>query len=535
MLDMYVFSHGIVIVSRRSNSITTRHTKQTRSTKLPVLKVHAHVLTILLPAVLSRHRHPTHTDTIVWIIASPYDMFSLHISSGFRNSVVRGLHPKSTFQLMFYTDEELIMAFHVLLEEIERRKRFGGVLLTAAMTMTAENIVELVFRDHGGWAFLQLGQQQQSFLQQMQQQHSFNLPQLDFFANQQVAAPPMLGQAPSQNIVVHEQAAPIVAQQQGSSHPDKNNFFLDKFNKENERNEKMKNRYEDELALKARAELEAEEKKAIETEKENARKLKEAEERLKRTRHENDRKEDTVLRTDEAVSRADELKRQVREMTERAEQERLDSERRIAERRQEAAAKRKQDRQRQLDASRNREDERNRTRSEHEASRMQRSFSDRTTESGYGERELRDSRDGNLRYNVEDKQAHDYRQRMLLGDERSQQFSPTPSKYGAPDSDNDGSDSEEEKRKDPYELIGLPDRGRTPVKDIEITQRVLNKIHQQAIDTAVLEAKKNHAEKRMVEIKWAADILMNETNRRAFDEAGAIHPHEQQAWRRKSK
>jgi hypothetical protein len=72
---------------------------------------------------------------------------------------VLGWHPKTTFELMVYTDEELIMAFHVLLEEIERRTRLYGVLSAAAMAMTAENIVELVFRDHGGWAFLQLGQQ----------------------------------------------------------------------------------------------------------------------------------------------------------------------------------------------------------------------------------------------------------------------------------------------------------------------------------------------------------------------------------------
>jgi preprotein translocase subunit Sec63 len=104
-----------------------------------------------------------------------------------------------------------------------------------------------------------------------------------------------------------------------------------------------------------------------------------------------------------------------------------------------------------------------------------------------------------------------------------------------PDSDDDDSDSDEEKRQNPYELIGLPDKERTPVKDIATTQRVLNRIHQKTMDTAVSEAERSRAEKRLIEIKWAADILLDEMNRRAFDEAGAIYPHEQQAWGMKSK
>ncbi|KAI4916976.1 hypothetical protein J4E90_003481 [Alternaria incomplexa] len=358
------------------------------------------------------------------------------------------------------SDEELVMAFHILLEEIEVLRLEGFSLVADDMMITAQNIVDLVFSSHGGWAFLQLGQHQQSFLQQMQQNYSFNLPQPNFFINQQMPPPAMIGQAPTQNVVVHSHVAPAPAQIQGPSEQDKNELHLDRLNKENDRNEKMKNRYEDELAVKERARLEAQAKKTIEAAEEKARKLKEAEERFERTKIENNLKEDTILRIDEAKSRQDELDCKTREMTERTEQAKIDAARRF-------------------DQS----------------------------------------------YN---------QQRMLPERERPRRSSPIPQNQLVSDDDDDDSDSDEEKRKDPYELIGLPDRGHTPVKDIETTQRVLNKIHQKTLDSAMSESKRQHAEKRMVEIKWAAAILLDEMNKRAYDEAGAIFPHEQQAWRRKN-
>ncbi|KAI4671928.1 uncharacterized protein J4E78_000426 [Alternaria triticimaculans] len=424
----------------------------------------------------------------------------------------------SIFRLATYPDDELIMAFHIILEEIETLRSnsiLGFSFFADDLVETAQNIVDLVFRSHGGWAFLQLGQHQQSFLQQLQQNHSFNLPQPNFFINQQIPAPAMIGQAPTQNVVVHSHVAsaptqnvvvhshvaPAPAQIQGPSEQDKNELHLDRLNKENDRNEKLKNRYEDELAVKERARLEAEAKKTIEAAEEKARKLKEAEERFERTKIENNLKEDTILRIDEAKSRQDELDRKTREITERTEQEKIDAARRFEKTRQEIAAKRDrerqeeerrdQERQRQLDASRNRTQELN-----------------------------------GQSYN---------QQRMLPERERPRRSSPIPQNQLVSDDDDDDDDSDEEKRKDPYELIGLPDRGRTPVKDIETTQTVLNKIHQKTLETAMSESKRKHAEKRMVEIKWAAAILLDEMNKRAYDEAGAIFPHEQQAWRRKSK
>jgi hypothetical protein len=470
------------------------------------------------------------------------------LSNWERRSIVDHAHPLSIFKLLKYDDDYLINMFHVLLEEIQNRLLIPD-MSTHEMIETAQNIIvsldvriacetnadlffsylqQVIYSYHGGWASLDLGQDQLFFPQQLQQQHLVNLPEQNFFINQQ----------PQQVIEYRQQGGLMPAEQQGSSNEDKHESFLDRFNKENERNEKMKNRYEDELVLKARAELEAEEKKAIEIEQENARKLKDAEERLKRTRIENGRKEDTVLRTDEAISRANELKRQVREMAEKAEQEKRDSERRIEERRREAAVRRDQDRQRPLIDTRSRLDEFNMTRFSHEDNATQRDSNERTSRRGYGERDLRNRQNpsmDNWRFDEHEKQKLEYRQQLLLENKGTQSPPPAPPKYMMLDSDDSDSDSDEEKRQNPYELIGLPNKEGTPVEEIATTQRVLNRIHQKTMDTAISEAERSRAEKRLTEIKWAADILLDEMNRRAFDEAGAMHPHEQQAWKKKSK
>ena len=460
-------------------------------------------------------------------------MITFHITGRFRRKVLDRPHPMSIFRLATYPDDELIMAFHIILEEIETLRSnsiLGFSFFADDLVETAQNIVDLVFRSHGGWAFLQLGQHQQSFLQQLQQNHSFNLPQPNFFINQQIPAPAMIGQAPTQNVVVHSHVAsaptqnvvvhshgaPAPAQIQGPSEQDKNELHLDRLNKENNHNEKMKNRYEDELAVKDRARLEAQEKKTIETANEKARKLKELEERFERNKIENNLKEDTILRIDEAKSRQDELDRKTREMTERTEQEKIDAARRFEQTRQEVAAKREQQRREEERRDQERRDQERRDQERRDQERQ---------------RQLDASRS---RTNDLNSQSYN-QQRMLPERERPRRSSPIPQNQLVSDDDDDDSDSDEEKRKDPYELIGLPDRGRTPVKDIETTQRVLNKIHQNTLDTAMSDSKRQHAEKRMVEIKWAAAILLDDMNRRAYDEAGAIFPHEQQAWRRKSK
>ncbi|KAL1799212.1 hypothetical protein ACET3X_003249 [Alternaria dauci] len=346
-----------------------------------------------------------------------------------------------------------------------------------------------------------------------------------------------MGQARSQDIIERQQGATSANQQQAGSNLGKHEKFLERLDTENEHNEKMKNRYADELTLKARAELEVEKEKAIEMEKKTARKLEEARQRLEKTKIENERKEDTMMRTEDAVSRAEELQRQVQEMTEKAEQEKRDSERRIEERRREAAAKRAQGRQPSFNDSKKWTGEWETERSSYENSQMHHDFTRRTSERGYGERRLleeKDTKEDNRRIDGDNSRDGIYGQQRLLEDTRAMGSVATLPKHIAPDSDDDDSDSDEEKRQDPYKLIGLPDRERTPMKDIETTQRVLNRIHQAAIDDATDEATRRHSEKRLIEIKWAANILLDEMNKRAYDEDGSIYPHEQQSWKKKN-
>jgi hypothetical protein len=156
-------------------------------------------------------------------------------------------------------------------------------------------------------------------------------------------------------------------------------------------------------------------------------------------------------------------------------------------------------------------------------------------ERGHGERVGRDTRGNNCYVDGDKKREDNYRQRMLLDNVIAHEPSPVPPEYIVPESDDDSSDSDEEKRQDPYKLIGLPDRERIPLKDIETTQHILNGIHQKSIEAAVSKVARKHAEKRLVEIEWAADILLDEMNKRAFEEDSAIFPHEQQIWKKKSK
>ena len=454
-------------------------------------------------------------------------------------TVVDGPHPIVISDLMRLHDD-LISGFQVLLDKIQwRQKNHKDPIKTACMMMTVQSILELVFDDYGGWAFLQLGQGHRYFLQRMQQQHLLTIPQhQQTIEYPQKVATPMMGQAHSQDIIERQKGAKIADQQQASSDLDKHERFLDRFNAENEHNEKMKNRYADDLALKARVELEAEKNKAIEMEKESARKLEEARQRLEKTRIENERKEDMLMRTDEAVSRADELQHQAREMMQKAKQEKRDSERRIEERRREAAAKRAQGRQLSYNDSRSRTDEWGIKGFSYENIQMRRVSTDRTFERGYGERGLREEKDkqeGHWHFDEDDMPDDNHRQQKLLENTETQGSVATLPKHIVSDSDDDDSDSDEEKRQDPYQLIGLSDRERTPVKDIETTQRVLNRIHQISVDNATEEATRKHTEKRLVEIKWAANILLDDMNKRAYDEDGSIYPHEQQSWKKKSK
>ena len=69
-------------------------------------------------------------------------------------TVVDGPHPIGISDLMRLHDD-LISGFQVLLDKVQwRQKNHRDPIKTACMMMTVQNILELVFDDYGGWAFL---------------------------------------------------------------------------------------------------------------------------------------------------------------------------------------------------------------------------------------------------------------------------------------------------------------------------------------------------------------------------------------------
>jgi hypothetical protein len=104
-----------------------------------------------------------------------------------------------------------------------------------------------------------------------------------------------------------------------------------------------------------------------------------------------------------------------------------------------------------------------------------------------------------------------------------------------PDSDIDTDDDsdDDDKRADSYDLLGLRRREKTPIEDIEATHRVLGNIHRNGRHSGTSGEKRKHADKRIFDIDWAVHILLDHELKQAYDDAGAIFPHEVDAWKKK--
>jgi hypothetical protein len=156
------------------------------------------------------------------------------------------------------------------------------------------------------------------------------------------------------------------------------------------------------------------------------------------------------------------------------------------------------------------------------------------------EHQLHEAREGKEEkhpYHIHHARDMRMKESMQLGLSREQRTS-APFPPQIPDlesSDDSETDSDDEKRQDPYKLLGFEDRDRTTVQDINITQQTLRDIHHATVKNSTSAAKIKNAEKRLVEMQWASNILLDEINRRAYDEDGAIYEREQVAWRKKSK
>ncbi|KAF1939512.1 hypothetical protein EJ02DRAFT_468119 [Clathrospora elynae] len=142
-----------------------------------------------------------------------------------------------------------------------------------------------------------------------------------------------------------------------------------------------------------------------------------------------------------------------------------------------------------------------------------------------------------LSENEERRKHQETLQRMSLQDQRPHTQAPDPPGRVMADSDDepDEDGDEEDKRSDPYEFLGLLQRGRTPLDDIRVTHRILGVIHHESKQNGKSETQKKHAEKRRYEIDWAVQKLLNTELKRAYDETGAIYQHEVDEWKKKSR
>ena len=129
--------------------------------------------------------------------------------------------------------------------------------------------------------------------------------------------------------------------------------------------------------------------------------------------------------------------------------------------------------------------------------------------------------------------------RTLDEDISREMQAPKPPRYDVQstknDSDSDSDSSSDEKKFDPYEAMGLHDRGRTPEDVIKSTYNRLALILHPDRQSGKSQEQKKRTAKRMCEINRAKEILLDAERRRAFDEVGALYLHEVTEWRKQSK
>lgn len=381
-----------------------------------------------------------------------------------------------------------------------------------------------------------------SFFQQSRQTLYAQQPQLCIEYHQVAAT--------TQEIVVHQQRGRSISQQASSPVQDNHSRFLERHEKEQEKNEKMLGRYKEEEARRQKEELDRE-YHAAEREKEaSIRKLKAAEEAAERDRKNEVDKGHKQRKIDELRREKGEFDRKIRDQKYQSEQDKRDAARRreeeVERQRREADARREEEeRQRQTDYERKRTYETQRSVSDYREYRdsiTQRELEDERRKRETAERQLREERErkeeAQRSIYIQDRHVETTQLTVSHNEQTSISTSrpnPNIANSEASDSDSDSS-SDSSPRRDPYKLLGLLDRATTPLIDIKATHNALIAIHDEKLATSSISAAdKKNSERRLVEIKWAGGILLDELNKRAFDEEGAVFEHEQSAWRKKSK
>ena len=85
----------------------------------------------------------------------------------------------------------------------------------------------------------------------------------------------------------------------------------------------------------------------------------------------------------------------------------------------------------------------------------------------------------------------------------------------------------------PYQLLGLDCKDRATIKDIRTIYFALTEIQKDAVNSTSSVIKKKRAEKRLAEIRWASNLLLDENNKKAYNQNSVIYKDEKRAWRKK--
>jgi hypothetical protein len=478
-------------------------------------------------------------------------------------------HPVPMSQLQRETDSQLIECFNIILNHTYRdgtgRYPFHMDDLPNYM-VTLSRILRIVRGHAGGIGILHLAPEMLNY---------FNRAQERFYTQQPQLALEFHYQAPPGQLIVRPEAEEFIVQHQSGQQ----NIYsrLQGTSKEDQ---------EVEMRARRAAENEAKDKKQTQNEEFKARKMKEdAARQLKETERVREEKARQLAREKEAAKKIGKIVEEAHLLDEEKddkEREIEEIERQLAEgkaniaqlfergnrdkKRQEEAARRR----READAQRLIDDERRHDEETRKESDRQRRIHDERRIDKEVERRIRDKdmrrvdddrrrdeEDDRRRYEDTQRRADDDRKQAeetewRRQDKRTTRASDTHRRidddrrrvgdaerntlrHVVPDNDEDSDSDDEDKKADPYQLLGLDRREATLVADIRVTQRRLNEIFGVDNQTYMGEGEKRVANKRLAEIKFAADILLDPELRRAYDESGAIFSFEVNAWRKKSK
>jgi hypothetical protein len=457
-------------------------------------------------------------------------------------------HPVPMSQLQRETDPQLIECFNIILNHIYRngtgRYPFHRDDLPNYM-VTLSRILRIARGHARGIGILHLAPKMLNYFNQAQERFYTQQPQLALEFHDQAPPGQLIVRPEAQELVVQRQSSQqnIYSRRQGTSKEDQEAEMRARRAAENEAKDKKQTQNEEFKARKMKEDAARQLKETEKVQKEKARQLareKEAAKKIGKIVEEafllDEEKDDKEREIEEIERQRAEEKANIAQLFQRGNRDKKRQEE-AARRRREADAQRfidderrrdeegrkKSDRQRRVDDERRIHEEVKRRIREKDTQRRADDDRGQAEETEWRRRNKQTTGESDTHRRIDD-------DRRRVGDaERN-----TP-RHVVPDNDEDFDSDDDDKKPDPYQLLGLDSREATLVADIRATQRRLNEIFSVDNQAYMGEGKRRVAKKRLAEIKFAADILLDPELRRAYDEAGAIFAFEVNAWRKKSK